>query len=135
MIKIWIVLAILFIHWMADFIFQSDWQAKNKSKSNKALFEHITAYCSIWSIAIVLYTGYDLFAHYYHPIHGYIWMLNLVLFLVITFACHFVTDYFTSRLNSKLWAAGKVHEFFVSVGFDQLLHFTQLFLTYYLLNL
>lgn len=33
--------------------------------------------------------------------------------------------------NPKLWAKGDVHNFFVSVGFDQVLHYTQLFLTYY----
>ena len=54
-------------------------------------------------------------------------------FVIITFICHTVTDYFTSRLNSKLWAKGDVHNFFVSVGFDQVLHYAQLFLTYKIL--
>ncbi len=56
-------------------------------------------------------------------------------FCMITLITHTITDYFTSRLNSKLWAGGKVHYFFVSVGFDQVLHYGQLFLTYhYLFN-
>ncbi len=54
-------------------------------------------------------------------------------FCMITLITHTITDYFTSRLNSKLWAGGKVHYFFVSVGFDQVLHYGQLFLTYHYL--
>lgn len=42
-------------------------------------------------------------------------------------------DYFTSRLNSKLWAQGRTHDFFVAVGFDQVLHYIQLILTYVLI--
>jgi hypothetical protein len=55
-------------------------------------------------------------------------------FWLITFVCHTITDYFTSRLNSRLWAKGDVHNFFVSIGFDQVLHYVQLFTTYYLLK-
>jgi hypothetical protein len=55
-------------------------------------------------------------------------------FSTLTFIFHWSTDYVTSRLNSKLWAKGDVHNFFVSVGFDQVLHYAQLFLTYYLLK-
>lgn len=33
MINIWIVLYILFIHWVGDFVFQNDTMALNKSKS------------------------------------------------------------------------------------------------------
>jgi len=54
-------------------------------------------------------------------------------FVLITFVAHTITDYFTSRLNAKLWAKGDVHNFFVSVGFDQVLHYVQLFVTYQLL--
>jgi len=56
------------------------------------------------------------------------------LFFLITFVAHTITDYFTSRLNSKLWAEGKVHWFFVSIGFDQILHYIQLFSTYQILT-
>ena len=62
------------------------------------------------------------------------YVLNTLFFVGITFVCHTITDYFTSRLNSKLWAKGDVHNFFVSVGFDQVLHYVQLFLTYQLLK-
>jgi hypothetical protein len=61
------------------------------------------------------------------------WLSTALQFGFITFIFHTITDYFTSRLNSKLWKKGDVHNFFVSIGFDQVLHYVQLFLTYKLL--
>ena len=116
-INVYIVLGILFTHWIADFVLQTDWQAKNKSKDNMALLSHTVFYTFAWILPSLLLVGQQ--THW---------------FLLITLASHTITDYFTSRLNSKLWANGKVHEFFVSVGFDQFLHYVQLLLTYQLLK-
>ena len=112
---------IIFIHWFADFVMQSDWQAKNKSKNNRALTGHVLTYSALWIPPVLLYSA----------ITGNI---AILLFPLITFVCHWITDYFTSRLNTKLWTQGDVHNFFVSVGFDQVLHYGQLFLTFYLLT-
>lgn len=38
------------------------------------------------------------------------------------------------KRNGSLWEQKKVHEFFVSIGFDQLLHYIQLILTFKLLT-
>lgn len=124
MIPIHIVLAILFIHWIADFVCQTDWMAKNKSKNDLALLWHVIIYTLIWFPFLVAYImtlppgNHD----------------NKFEFLLVTFVAHLITDFFTSRLNSKLWNSGKIHWFFVAVGFDQLLHYTQLLLTYKLLS-
>ena len=116
------IFSILLIHWFADFVLQTDKQAKNKSKSNKHLTSHVLTYSAVWSIVCVWYAiTYD------NPIMG-------ILFPGITFILHWTTDYFTSRLNTKLWNKGEVHNFFISVGFDQVLHYVQLFGTYYLLK-
>lgn len=118
------IFSILIIHFLADFVLQTDKQAKGKSKSWKPLIDHTLSYTLCW-IPFLYFT---------------IWFLNiegvnlLGLFLPITFVAHTITDYFTSRINSKLWAQGKTHLFFVSVGFDQILHYVQLFLTYWLLT-
>lgn len=117
-----VIFSIIFIHWFADFVMQREWEATNKSKNNLALTSHVLTYAAIWmyaSLAYSLYTGNFLF---------------LALFAQITFVCHWVTDYFTSRLNTKLLAKGDTHNFFVSIGFDQVLHYVQLFLTFYLLT-
>ena len=116
-----IILAILFIHWIADFLLQTDWMATNKSKNNTALTAHVAAYCIPWAIAAVSFA----FAY------GNMAMLA---FIPITFVCHWITDYFTSRLNTRLWNEKKVHWFFVSIGFDQFLHYAQLIITYQFLN-
>lgn len=98
------ILAILAIHWMADFVLQTDWQAQNKSKAMLPLLAHTSVYSACW-----LWFGWQ--------------------FVLITFVAHTATDYVTSRINRSLWDAGAVHWFFVSVGWDQLLHYTQLLLT------
>jgi len=100
---------LLIIHFISDFLLQSDWMAQNKSKSNKALLLHV----SVYSLPFMLLIS---------PLYG---IINGIL--------HFAVDYFTSRRTSKLWAAGKVHWFFVTIGFDQMLHILALIWTYNLL--
>jgi|SRR5690606_33789799 len=121
-INIYILFGILIIHWLGDFVLQTDFQAKNKSRSNVALTEHVANYSIVWFVVGMLW---------YLRVH------NIALFCwfpIITFICHWVTDYFTSRLNTKLYNDGRTHEFFVSVGFDQILHYLQLVLTFQLLS-
>jgi hypothetical protein len=123
------IFSIIFIHWIADFIFQTHWQATNKSKDDLALLSHTSTYSLCWVIPIFI-----LFTKFGHNGDVYYRFNISFFFCVITLVLHTITDYFTSRLNSKLWAKGDVHNFFVSVGFDQCLHYVQLFLTYYLLK-
>jgi Protein of unknown function (DUF3307) len=124
-----IILSILFIHWVADFVLQTDKQAKGKSKNWSDLLAHTFTYSTMWIFASCLLIGYESKGHttQWYVIHS-------ILFGLVTFICHTITDYFTSRLNSKLWAKGDVHNFFVSIGFDQYLHYIQLFVTFYLLS-
>lgn len=104
-----IFLLLMSIHFLADFVLQSDWMARNKSKANLPLAIHvfIYAFCFMW----------------------FGWQ-----FAGVTFCCHFAQDWITSRINSRLWAANKVHWFFVGVGADQLLHTYQLAFTYHWLG-
>jgi len=52
---------------------------------------------------------------------------------------HTITDYFTSKITSRLYAQGKFGStipnlgFFSMIGFDQVLHYGQLLLTFHLL--
>lgn len=119
-----VIFSILLIHWIADFVCQTDWQATNKSKNIEALLSHTATYTFIWVI-LGMFPFWNMINN--QPGH-------YTLFLVCTFICHTITDFFTSRLNSRLWQQKKVHWFFVSVGFDQFLHYVQLFLTFYLLK-
>ena len=97
------MIIILYAHFLADFVFQTRYMAENKSKSIKVLSLHILEYFSIMLIAL-----------YFFDVS--------ILFIAWNSIAHFVVDYFTSKLTSKLWAEKRVHDFFVVIGFDQFLH-------------
>lgn len=122
------IFSILLIHWFADFVLQTDKQAKGKSKNWSDLLLHTFNYSLVWLLFGVISSLW--FSQEYHILIGN----RLSYFFIITFVAHTITDYFTSRLNSRLYAKGDIHNFFVSVGFDQVLHYVQLFLTYYYLK-
>jgi len=113
------------IHFIADFIFQAEEWATNKSKSNFVLFKHVAAYTIIWSVS-----GLFIFSDPF----------KYLIFLLVTFVAHFTTDYFTSRIVSRKFANNEygspIPNFgaFTVIGFDQVLHYGQLFLTYHLLT-
>ena len=111
------LLLILFTHWVADFVAQSDWMAQNKSKSHYALSAHVLTY------TLILFLG-SLFISTHDIVLFYSWA-------VFNGLAHYGIDYITSRISSKLYSEGKIHEFFVVIGFDQFLHTATLLLSYY----
>lgn len=120
-----IIFSVIIIHYFADFVMQTDEMAINKSKSNKHLLEHVYTYSLIWFIFGAIYT--------ISQGNNYVeWTVSK--FVGITFICHFITDYFTSRLSSYLYQKEQRHNFFLVVGADQVLHYIQLFLTFKLLT-
>lgn len=110
---------IVWIHFVADFMLQSDKVSKSKSSDNKILTYHV----SVYSMPFVPFAFY------------YLSTWAAVAFIVINLVAHFVTDYITSRMTSKLWKAGNVHWFFVVIGADQAIHMTTLFGTFAWLQL
>ncbi len=106
---LWQFAALLAVHWFGDFVLQTHWQATNKSKNWNALFRHVFTY------TVVLF-----FATPFIFPQGVYW--GWFLFVTINGSLHFVTDAVTSRITSKLYAKGDIHNFFVAVGFDQLIH-------------
>jgi hypothetical protein len=143
-------LLLVVTHFVADWLFQSDWMALNKSKHWDVLAIHVT----IYSVCFVPVTAWMFFGS---------WRFGL-LFGAITWITHFITDAITSRITSRLWfielherpekdiyeagsykefmlGVGKSyfgaythfayvkntrHWFFVMIGFDQLIHYTTL---------
>lgn len=106
--------ALLGTHYLADFILQTDWQAKNKYHDLDALLRHVTVY-TICLMAI--------FSTFVDP--GTAW-----LFGAVTWGCHAGTDAVTSRVSHALAVKEDWHDFFVVIGLDQLLHAVQLVLTF-----
>jgi hypothetical protein len=116
--KINIIITLLFAHFIADFIFQSDWMAINKSKSVTALVTHTITYSFLVGIILALFQNKLFLTE------------EMFVFISFTWLIHTFQDAITSRINSYLWAKEERHWFFVSIGFDQFLHYIQLIITY-----
>ncbi len=116
-------LALLLAHFVGDFLLQSDWMALNKSRRNEVLTVHALVYSLCF-----LFWGWK--------------------FWLLTFYSHWLTDYVTSRITSKLWFMAQAwpgeneyylktpntrHWFFVAIGADQLIHAATLTATWGLL--
>ena len=122
MIPISIVISLLFLHWVADFVCQTDWMARNKSQSNWPLFVHCLVYTMVFiPFAVVVI-----------PASAVAW------FLIFTLLLHMYIDFNTSRITSRLSAEGKYGSNFIPnfgmfsiIGLDQLLHYICLIGTYY----
>lgn len=103
--QLWPYLVLLAAHWLADFVLQTGWQAQNKSKRLDALARHVATYTAVLTaVSIVLFGAAG------------------VLFALANGILHFATDFFTSRWSARLYAKQDWHNFFVVVGFDQLIH-------------
>ena len=98
------LLFVVCLHFVADFIFQTDTMAVNKSTSVKWLTAHVLVYML--------------------PFFLLGWQ-----FAVINGAAHWLTDFVTSRVTSYLWKKGDRHNFFVVIGLDQAVHMTTLILS------
>jgi len=121
------ILGLLFCHWIGDFVLQSNEVAKCKSNDSIALTSHCTSYLFAITIFIILFQVLP-----WHLERNFTQVqINTFIFLGLTFFSHWIQDYITSRINSYLYSKGQIHNFYVSLGFDQFLHFCQLILTYY----
>lgn len=105
-----ILLLLIWLHFFADFILQTDWMAINKSKKNLALGIHVVVYSLPFLVISPLYA-------------------------IINGIAHFATDWLSSRATTKLWEKEQRHWFFVVIGADQAVHMSTLVATYYWLIL
>lgn len=132
-----IIFTIIIVHWIADFVFQAEDWAINKSKNIGSLVMHTATYSAMWFIP----AGF-LFSF---PCNVSIFEIcvdvpKVFAFVTVTFVAHTITDYFTSKIVSKRFAdnyyGSPIPNFgaFTIIGFDQILHYVQLFLTYHLLS-
>lgn len=117
-----VVLGILLVHWIGDFVLQTHWMASNKSKNLNALLSHVAVYY------VTLVIGTSLLFWYVFGADGSLWAM-LTIWWMANGILHFAVDHVTSRINGWLWNKGDYHNFFVSVGFDQFVHYACLFAT------
>jgi hypothetical protein len=100
------IIILVWLHFLADFVLQSDKIATQKSSSLSALGIHSALYGMIFIVAGFQYA-----------------LLNGVL--------HGIVDFFSSRIAKKFYQEGDRHSFFVTIGADQAIHMTCLILTYF----
>jgi hypothetical protein len=123
-----IIFTIFIVHWFANFIMQDEKWAVGKSKSLNCLISYTLTYSLLWGVVVVV------------GILTFGLPMQMLWFVPITFVAHTITDYFTSKVVSKMFANGKYGSpipnlgAFSMIGFDQVLHYAQLFLTYHLLQ-
>lgn len=104
-------------HWIADFVFQSNDWATRKSKEILPLISHTATYTAVW-LMLILFMDVD--------------FINLLMFGLVTFLSHTVTDFFTSKIVSRKFAnnnlGSNIPNFgaFSVIGLDQVLHYIQL---------
>jgi len=111
-----IFIFILLIHFLADFGLQTYEQATNKYKMGEQLFYHASIYSLIWLIGANLFLNFE----------------NSCYFALITLFAHFFTDAITSNITKPYFEKQDYHNGFVVVGFDQMLHYLQLYFIYVL---
>ena len=116
-----IIISVLLIHFVSDFLYQTNKQTLNKGKSIKELLKHTTIYSILSGCLLQIMVQEDMF--------GAQETLLPIYFTLITFITHTVVDYFTSKLTSKLWNDEYKQINFVVFGFDQIIHLITLFTT------
>ena len=116
------------VHFIGDFVLQVDWMALGKSKNTKAGLITLTTHVLVYATCF-LWLGLS--------------------FAAITFITHWITDFVTSRITSRLFPfvpddseysiewynmngqeGRSNHWFFVAIGADQLIHVVTLAWTY-----
>jgi len=128
---------IILVHYVADFVFQSGEWGAMKSKCNRALIMHTLMYALIWVVPAAFLFNFGCKGSIFGTC---VYTGKLFIFLVVTFIVHTVQDYITSRITSKGFEnknyMSGIPNFgaFSVIGLDQVLHYAQLFLTYYLLK-
>lgn len=121
------IILIFAFHWVSDFLFQTHEMSIKKSKSILWLSYHVLVYTTITTLLWTISFGN------YHMIENS--LITIPSIFGITFITHWLTDFFTSKWTSRLWSDKSVHNFFVVIGLDQLIHATTLLITFnYLIN-
>jgi len=103
------IILVLIAHWVADFLCQNSYMAENKHHNFYALHSHVSTY----TIFLFLILANPLL-HFDIKYLFYFSLLNSVL--------HGFIDFFTSKISHKFWRDKNYRMFFITLGFDQLLH-------------
>lgn len=112
-----LIVYIFFLHFIGDFVLQRHNDAVNKWHSLSALTNHVIMYGCVLILGLLGVAFLNL----------QVWLVFL--YIALQVSSHWVIDFFTSKLSHRLWEQKRVHDFFVVIGFDQLLHASILIVT------
>ena len=115
---IYVLCYLFFLHFLADFVLQPDWVAKGKSINIFCLTYHVLVHSIVFFLGLLPFN-----------------QENALMFMLSNCIIHFIVDYFTSKINSKLYKSGNNHNFFIGIGADQYIHAVTIILTSQLLNM
>jgi membrane-bound metal-dependent hydrolase YbcI (DUF457 family) len=117
-IHLYVALIILpLFHYIADWRLQSRQMAEQKSSSNGMLGAHVYVYTVFCPFLFAIYLQYaNLFD----------WQ-DVILYTLFNGLAHFITDWFTSRANARLWQLEDKKRFWNNIGLDQTIHFITLY--------
>lgn len=116
---------IFLCHWIFDFILQDGKWAERKSYDTLALGKHTLTYSVLWLIPMFPLLGFG----------------GAITFVTFTLIFHTLTDYFTSKGFKYMIRDEKYSTplpnlgAFTLLGFDQLLHYLQLYITFLIILL
>ena len=97
---------LVFAHFIADFLCQTDDMARRKSKEFEWLMLHVVVYTLVL-IVLGAAVGGVKFGVFLGNLNGVL---------------HLAIDFCTSKATSRLWQKQSWHWFFCVIGFDQALH-------------
>jgi hypothetical protein len=116
----WLIIYVLFVHFVSDYVFQSNSIIEYKSKHWVWLMIHVLSYISILTVGILigsLFFKYNL---------GFIWK-----FLLININAHWITEYFTSRRIEKYRKKSKTRNMMLLIGLEQFIILSAIFLSFH----
>ena len=103
------VILLVWLHFLGDFALHINQMAINKGSSLKWLTIHVAAY----SASFLIFFGWQ--------------------FALLNFVLHWLTDFVTSKISGHYNKSGNMRMFFATIGFDQAIHMTCLYVTYVVL--
>jgi len=116
-------ICIFVFHWIADYVLQKGEWAKAKSADPVSLLKHTSLYSVMWFIPMI-------------PLLG---IIESVIFVAVTFFIHTYQDSITSQTVKEMFESETYYTplpnvgVFSFMGFDQLLHYLQLYILFILL--
>lgn len=111
---------LLLLHFIGDFVLQTDEMAQGKSKCLRPLLEHVGMY------GLMIMGGLTAMVMSVWPLLSADNFMALIksalVYSLVNTVIHGAIDFVTSRVSAFFWREKRMHDFFVVIGFDQLLH-------------